>query len=114
MKKTTIYFDEEHLKRIDLKKNSTKIFDTHTYNDKEIVQLCLFVRAGRVCNGYTNKRTMLSMVQEVIAHRRLYKLGLFRKSTKDTDLEENLKWRHKIGYAILGWSYGLKWLKSYK
>lgn len=114
MKKTTIYYDECKTLRIDLKKNSTKIYDSYKYNSKEIVRLCLFVRGARICNGYTNKRTMLSMVQEVIAHRRLYKLGLFRKSTKDTDLEENLKWRHKIGYAILGWSYGLKWLKSYK
>lgn len=47
-------------------------------------------------------RTLKSYIRETKAHIRLYKLGLFRKHTKNCDLEENIKLWKEIIYFIIG------------
>jgi hypothetical protein len=47
-------------------------------------------------------RTVNSYVNEWKGHNRLYNLGLFKKHTKDVDLEENQKLIWKIIWFILG------------
>ena len=47
-------------------------------------------------------RTLRSYIRETKAHNRLYKLGLFKKHTRNCDLEENIKWWKEIIYFIIG------------
>lgn len=51
---------------------------------------------------YYSKRSISSWIKEWKAHNRLYKLGLFRRHTKDCDLEENEKWWRLLIYEIIG------------
>ena len=50
---------------------------------------------------YYSKRSIISWIKEWKSHNRLYKLGLFRKHTKDCDLEENEKWWRLLIYEII-------------
>lgn len=52
------------------------------------------------CN-YKTKRTLNSFINEWIAHNRLYKMHLFRKRTKDVDLEAKQNIIMKFIYFIL-------------
>lgn len=56
----------------------------------------------RVDMGLDTTRTLKSYIRETKTHNRLYKLGLFRKHTKNCDLEENIKWWKEIIYRIIG------------
>jgi hypothetical protein len=56
----------------------------------------------RVDMDLKTTRSMKSYIRETKAHNRLYKLGLFRKHTKNCDLEENIKWWKEIVYFIIG------------
>jgi len=51
---------------------------------------------------YQVTRTNSSYTNEWIAHNRLYRLGLFKKHTKDTDLEEPQSLFWKMVWFILG------------
>lgn len=51
---------------------------------------------------YYRQRNIDSWIKEWKAHNRLYKLGLFRRHTKDCDLEENEKWWRLLAYEIIG------------
>lgn len=46
-------------------------------------------------------RSSKSWEKEIAAHIRLYKIGLFKLHTKDTDLDENENIFRLIGYNIL-------------
>ena len=48
-----------------------------------------------------NKRSFKSMLKEWRAHNILYRLGLFKKQTKHTDLEFNQNLIHKIIYFLI-------------
>lgn len=56
----------------------------------------------RVDMDLKTTRSMKSYIRETKAHNRLYKLGLFRKHTKNCDLEENIKLWKEIAYFIIG------------
>ena len=56
---------------------------------------------GRKLKGYPVTRTINSYYRETKAHNRLYRLGLWKSHTKDTDLEEDIKWWKEIVYFIL-------------
>lgn len=58
--------------------------------------------AKREEKGLPVSRSLRSYIAETKAHNRLYKLGLFRKHTKDTDLEEKIKKWLEIIYFIIG------------
>lgn len=47
-------------------------------------------------------RTDEDMIREWCAHKLLYKLGLFRKHTRDVDLEFPQKWYIRTLYYIFG------------
>lgn len=53
-------------------------------------------KAGFKCN-----RTIKSYYNEILAHKRLYNLHLFRTHTKDVDLEENTKLLNEIIWKVL-------------
>lgn len=46
-------------------------------------------------------RSIMSCFNEWIAHRRLYKLGLFKKHTKDCDLSADESYFRRVCYWIL-------------
>lgn len=85
---------------VEYTKKKTTIFDSYLMKNvskevKEIIE-------KRKEKGYKTNRTLNSYIRETKAHNRLYKLGLFRKHTKNTDLEENIKLWKEIAYFIIG------------
>ncbi len=50
-------------------------------------------------------RSIMSCLNEWIAHRRLYKLGLFKKHTKDCDLSADESYFRRVCYWILSRFY---------
>ena len=55
--------------------------------------------------GY--KRTLPSMRREWEAHNLLYKFGIFKSRTRNTDLDNNESFIRKTGYAVLSFIYRL-------
>lgn len=86
--------------KVTYKRNLTKIYDSYLMTNisseiKDIIKT-------RQEKGLKTTRTMRSYIRETKAHNRLYKLGLFKKHTKNTDLEENIKLWKEIVYFIIG------------
>lgn len=84
-------------------KTNTRIYDSYKLNNKEIkvvVQDIIFIRV--MDNKLLKTRTEQSYINEIKAHKRLYKLGLFRSHTKDADLEEPIKKWKEMLYSIIG------------
>lgn len=81
-------------------KNKTIIYDSRFIKDvkKEIQNII----NKRVDMNLKTTRTLKSYIRETKAHNRLYKFGLFKKHTKNCDLEENIKWWKEIVYFIIG------------
>lgn len=52
-------------------------------------------------DGLLLERSYESLIREWKAHNILYKFGLFKTKTKDTDLEENECWLRRFGYFII-------------
>ena len=82
------------------KNNVTKIYDSYLIKNTskkidEIIQ-------KRKEKGYQLTRSRRSYLCELKAHNRMYKLGMFRKHTKSTDLEEDIKLWKEIVYRIIG------------
>ena len=85
---------------IEYDEGNIRIKDSYKIINKEYMQLIL--SQFKVRTGFKSKRTMKSWIKEWKSHNRLYKLGLFRKHTRDCDLEENEKLHRLIVYEILG------------
>lgn len=85
---------------IEYTKKKTTIYDSYLMKNisKEVKEII----KERKEKGYKTNRTLNSYIRETKAHNRLYKLGLFRKHTKNTDLEENIKLWKEIAYFIIG------------
>lgn len=85
---------------IEYNKKKTTIYDSYLMKNvsKEVKEII----KERKEKGYKTNRTLNSYIRETKAHNRLYKLGLFRKHTKNTDLEENIKLWKEIAYFIIG------------
>lgn len=81
-------------------KKMTIIYDSYLLTNitGEIKQII----AKRREKGLPVNRSLKSYISETKAHNRLYKLHLFRKHTKNTDLEENIKKWVEIIYFIIG------------
>ena len=84
----------KYTKRLTKIYNSYQIKDVSTYV-KKIIET-------RRDKGYSVNRSLRSYIAETKAHNRLYKLHLFRKHTKDTDLEEDIKKILEIIYFVIG------------
>ena len=80
--------------------NFIRIVNSHKIQDQ--LQMMLILRLFKAKTSFTSKRTLNSWIKEWKVHNRLYNLGLFRKHTKDCDLEENEKWWRLLAYQILG------------
>lgn len=81
-------------------KKLTKIYDSYLIKNVKAEVKDIIIKRQK--EGYKTNRTMRSYIRETKAHNRLYKLGLFKKHTKNTDLEENIKWWKEIVYFIIG------------
>lgn len=81
-------------------KTLTIIYDS--YLIKDVAKEVRNIIKKRVDLDYITTRTMKSYIRETKAHNRMYKLHLFRKHTKNTDLEENIKLWKEIVYFIIG------------
>lgn len=83
----------------------TKITNSYLLTNKEIEEVAEEIEFSRY-NKYDWKckhlRNKVSYIEEIKSHNRLYKIGLFRSHTVDTDLEEDLNTFEKITYFILG------------
>lgn len=87
---------------ISISKNNTKIINSHVLSNNEIEKLVKIIFRERKRLGYIITRTKTSYKKEVIVHNRLYKFGIFRKRTKDTDIEEPINKILEILYFIFG------------
>lgn len=81
-------------------KTLTIIYDS--YLIKDVAKEVRNIIKKRVDLDYITTRTLKSYIREAKAHNRLYKLGLFKKHTKNCDLEENIKWWKETVYFIIG------------
>ena len=84
-------------------KEKTKIYDSYLIKNKEIpyrIDNILHIR--KFVKNLPTTRTRKSYIAETKAHNRLYKLGLFKKHTKNCDLEEDIKLWKEIVYFIIG------------
>ena len=52
-------------------------------------------------DGLLLGRSYESLMREWKAHNILYKFGLFKERTRDTDLNENESWFRRFGYFII-------------
>ena len=85
---------------IEYNKKKTTIYDSYLMKNvsKEVKEII----KERKEKGYKTNRSLNSYIRETKAHNRLYKLGLFKNHTKNTDLEENIKLWKEITYFIIG------------
>ena len=85
---------------VEYNKKKTTIYDSYLMKNvsKEVKEII----KERKEKGYKTNRSLNSYIRETKAHNRLYKLGLFKKHTKNTDLEENIKLWKEIAYFIIG------------
>lgn len=86
--------------------NCVTIYDSYKVKEtKDMERLIQQIRYDYLLNDYiVNKRSMSSLINEWKAHNLLYDLHLFRKHTKDVDLDNEL-WYRKIIYWILSKFY---------
>lgn len=78
------------------KTKNIKITDSFLVKDKE--RMKFYLKQLPINKIH---RSMNSCINEWIAHNRLYKLGLFKKSTCDCDLTKNESLFRRICYWIL-------------
>lgn len=86
--------------KITYKQKLTKIYNSYLL--KDIPSVIDEVIAVRKAKGLDINRSRRSYIAETKAHNRMYKLGLFKKHTKNTDLEEDIKLWKEIVYRIIG------------
>lgn len=87
---------------IDISKTNIKIKDAYKINNTKKMQSIL-EEVLEADTDYITNRSMTSLIQEWIAHNRLYKLHILRNRTKDCDFEShNPKFLLRIIYSILG------------
>lgn len=83
----------------------TKITNSYLLTNDEIEDVAEeieFSRHNKFDWKCKHLRHKVSYIEEIKSHNRLYKIGLFRSHTVDTDLEEDLLPIKKIIYFILG------------
>lgn len=88
--RTIIEYDAGNVRIVDSWKVETEVFMEYILKE--------FIKE----TGYESRRSIKSWIREWKAHNRLYRLGLFRSHTKDTDLEENEYWWRLVVYNIIG------------
>lgn len=88
--------------RVEIEYNPTnvRIKDSYKVRNKEYMRFILTQFRRRT--GFKSKRSIDSWIKEWKSHNRLYRLGLFKKHTRECDLEENEKLHRLFIYEIIG------------
>lgn len=81
---------------------NTKVFNYLFLNKRELKLFAKEIEFYRIRNNLPHNRSVKSYYKELLAHKRLYKLHLFRSHTIDCDLEEHIKKWKEIFYYIIG------------
>ena len=89
--------------KIDTTKNNTHITNSYkVQNRKSIRNEVVYIKEQRKILRYPTTRTDNSYIREWVGHNRLYNLGLFRKHTKDCDIQEPSNLLNELIWLILG------------
>lgn len=92
----TVYFDEKNI----------HIRESYTFTDPKCMLEAMFlIREEAKRFNIEYKRTNISWLREWKAHNVMYKMGLFKKSTANTDLNENESWFRRLVYWFLSLFY---------
>lgn len=86
--------------KIQYNSENVRIVNSYKVRNREYMEFILKTFIEKT--GYKSKRSIKSWVKEWVAHNRLYRLGLYKSHTVDTDLEENEKIHRLLIYQILG------------
>ena len=79
---------------------NTKITNYHDLNKPLIKILAKEIMYERIRKNLPRNRSIKSYYREILAHKRMYKLLLFRRHTIDCDLEEHIRAWKEIIYFI--------------
>lgn len=85
---------------IEYDSGNVRIVDSYKIKNEKWMRDILFYFIMKT--GYKSRRSINSWIREWKAHNRVYKLGMFKKRTKDCDLEEGEKLYRRIIYWIIG------------
>ena len=86
--------------KVDYTETNTHIEDSYQYTEYSLNVMTII--RERHLRSLPVTRTFESYVREWRGHNRLYKLHLFRKHTKDVDLEEPQRLFWRIVWGIIG------------
>ena len=85
--------------------DNTKVTNSYKLTDEEIKKISsqiAFARNVKYDWKCIHKRKAGSYIKEIKGHNNLYKLGLYKSHTIDTDLEENQSILNKIIWWLIG------------
>jgi hypothetical protein len=85
--------------------DNTKIINSYLLTDEEIPKIAEqieFARHTKYDWKCLHIRRKDSYIREIKAHNKLFKYGLFKSHTIDTDLEENIDIIHKVIWWLIG------------
>ena len=89
--------------KITYNKDNTIVHDSYLLgSDYLIRKVAVEIATTRIIKHLLQKRTEKSYIQEIKGHNRLYRIKIFRKHTKDIDLEENQSTFWKVVWWLLG------------
>lgn len=80
--------------------DNTKVIDSYKITEIDIEVMEIMRERHR--RNLPVTREFDSYVREWKAHNNMYNLHLFRKHTKDVDMEEPIKWYYELIYWIIG------------
>jgi hypothetical protein len=83
----------------------TKITNSYLLNDEEIEKVASeieYTRHSKIDWRCNHIRKADGYITEIKAHNKLYKMGIFKSHTIDTDLEEDQNFVYKLIYWLIG------------
>ena len=93
------YFYKNYTVRYETTDENVKIIDGYMIDNDEVK--LAFLNEMKDMGTSVTVRPINSCLREWKAHNILYKFGLFKKRTKDTDLNYNESWFRRAGYYII-------------
>ena len=78
------------------------IEDSYTVDKRSVMRYVINDLKKTFSVPVLTNRSTCSLVFEWVGYNNLYKLGLWRDRTKDTDLEWPQKWYYKLAWFLLG------------
>ena len=92
--------EKRNVLEIKYEEGNTHIVNSYLVKDVDLDVGCIM--RERVLRKLPVTRTFESYKREWKAHNNMYNLHLFRKHTKDVDMEEPIKWYYELIYWIIG------------